>query len=61
MTIRRRRSVSIPRLSEHFTITMTPEMLERLALEAERRQVSMANLARDAVEQLLKSSVGATA
>jgi predicted HicB family RNase H-like nuclease len=55
MTFRKRKSPSGQRLSEHFTVSMTPGMLDRLAKEAERRQVSTGRLVRELIEQMFKS------
>ena len=51
--IRRRRTDQ--RLVEHFTFTMSSEMLDRLSREAERRKISMSSLVREAIDQLFKS------
>lgn len=55
MMSRKRKSPSGSRLSEHFTVSMTPGMLDRLAREADRRQMSTGRLVRELVEEMLKS------
>lgn len=50
---RQRRIPPSQRLTEHFTITMSKETLDRLYKVAQRRGVSMAALAREGVEAVL--------
>lgn len=56
MTFRKRKSPSGQRLSEHFTVSMTPGMLNRLSQEAERRQMSTGRLVRELIEQMFKGA-----
>lgn len=41
------------RLSEHFSVPMTMEMLEQLRKESDRTQVPMTTLVRNAIAQWL--------
>ena len=56
MTPRNTRRSSLKRMMEHFTVTMTTEQWTRLRDEAARRGLSMAALARQAIDEMLREA-----